>query len=59
MCVWVFQNGLEGPKVPESPIQQVSQDLNQVLQQFDRLISRKLELLISEMVKECETKTAT
>ncbi|XP_060761432.1 thrombopoietin [Neoarius graeffei] len=53
------QNGLEGPKVPESPIQQVSQDLNQVLQQFDRLISRKLELLISEMVKECETKTAT
>ncbi|KAI5608920.1 thrombopoietin isoform X1, partial [Silurus asotus] len=31
----------------------VSQDLGRVLQNYDRLISRKLEWLVSEMAKDC------
>ncbi|XP_017350679.1 thrombopoietin [Ictalurus punctatus] len=53
------QSGLDGPKVPEISVQSVTQDLSRVLQHFDRLISRKLEWLVSEMAKECETKTDT
>ncbi|KAB5535953.1 hypothetical protein PHYPO_G00123790 [Pangasianodon hypophthalmus] len=53
------QSGLDRPKVPDPSVQHVSQNLSLILQRFDLLISRKLEWLVSEMAKECETKTAT
>ncbi|KAM9439165.1 thrombopoietin [Clarias gariepinus] len=50
------QSGSDESKRPDSSAQPISQNLSTVLQHFDRLISRKLEWLVSEMAAECETK---
>ncbi|TST47715.1 Zinc finger FYVE domain-containing protein 9 [Bagarius yarrelli] len=44
--------GPAAPYIPDSSVQSVS-NLSLVLQQFDRLISRKLEWLVNEMAKDC------
>ncbi|KAI5092573.1 thrombopoietin [Silurus meridionalis] len=53
------QSGSDVPNILDPPVQIVSQDLGRVLQNYDRLISRKLEWLVSEMAKDCENKAAT
>ncbi|KAK3513587.1 hypothetical protein QTP70_025365, partial [Hemibagrus guttatus] len=50
------QSGPDGLKVPDPSFHHVS-DLGLVLQCFDRLISRKLEWLVNEMARDCETET--
>lgn len=50
------QTGPDAPNVPDSSVQKVTR-LSLVLQHLDRLISKKLEWLVNEMAKDCETET--
>ncbi|XP_058274522.1 thrombopoietin isoform X2 [Hemibagrus wyckioides] len=50
------QSGPDGLKV-QAPSFHHFTNLSLVLQHFDRLISRKLEWLVNEMARECETET--